>query len=321
MKSKNNIIACMDFGATYIKLALVSTKGIIIKKDFFSTKQFGSRKRLISEIIERINLLIGNRKKNILGLGCGVPGQVDYKNGMIYNLTNVKGWKRVPLRGILREVLGFPVFVDNDGNTAALGEMQWGAAKGYRNIICLTLGSGVGGGIIIDGNVYRGRAYSAGEVGHICIDKTGPKCGCGSNGCLESFVGNSYIVKDTVKRLKNKRRSIILRSAGGRFSKITPEIISNAAKKGDNLAIAIWNTVGENLGIGLSSMVNIFNPEIIVIGGGMSRAGSVLFKSMRNSLRKRAIDIFTKGLVIRKAKYLEDAGIVGAAALVKNEIG
>jgi len=320
MTKKTKIIS-VDFGATFIKLGKLSLTGAIIEKDFFPTREFKTRDSLISNIVEKVSVLIGKDKPKVLGIGVGMPGPVDYDRGVIYNLTNVKGWKNVHLKAILKKKFkGLPVFIDNDANAAALGEAQWGAAKGCKDIVCVTLGSGVGGGLIIGGEVYRGRGYSAGEIGHLSIERYGPQCNCGGSGCMEAFVGNSYIVKDVIKRLKNGQRSIILKLCEGKYSKITPEVIDRASKKGDRFSINIWKEVGSNIGIGLSSIVNILNPEIIVIGGGVSKTGKILFDAIRKAIRENAMDIFTKDLVVKRAKFVEDAGIVGAAALVKKEM-
>jgi glucokinase len=267
-----------------------------------------------------IRYLSNNKPQHLSGIGIGVPGQVDYKKGIIYNLTNVRGWKKVPLKDILQKRLHIPVFVDNDANAACLGESEWGAAKGYKDIVCITLGSGVGGALIIDRRLYRGRGYSATEIGHICIDKDGPQCNCGSRGCLETFAGNRYIAREAAKRLRRGERSAVLKLAENNYSKITPELLYKAAKRGDRFSNRLWREIGYNIGIGLASVVNIFNPEIIVIGGGISKAGGMLFNSIRAAICQRAIDIFTEDLIIRRAKFIEDASLVGAAALVKEAL-
>lgn len=313
-----DLIIGIDFGATYVKLARLDLKGVIFRKSLFATADFKSRDSLISRIIKEADFLISNDKNRMLGIGIGVPGQVDYEKGIIYNLTNVKGWRNVALRDIMRKRLGLPVYIDNDAQLAALGEMEWGAAKGYKDIICITLGSGVGGGIIINGELYHGRDYSAAEIGHICIDRNGPLCNCGGRGCLEAFVGSSYIVKEVIKRLKAGAKSIVPKLAKGKFSNITPKIIDEAARQGDGLAINTWKEAGCNIGIGLAGVVNLLHPEIIVIGGGISKAKRILFEAIRKSVRDRAMDIFVKGLRVVRARFIEEAGVVGAAALVKS---
>ncbi|MFH1868577.1 MAG: ROK family protein [Candidatus Omnitrophota bacterium] len=309
----------VDFGATFIKLGLVGLNGNIAKKSIFPASDFKSKDTLISKIVREVNSLIV-KKKDILGIGIGVPGPVDHEKGIIYNLTNLKGWRDVPLRSILVKRLKLPVFMDNDANAAALGELEWGAAKGFSDMVYITLGSGLGGGVVIDGKVYRGRGYSAAELGHICIERKGLRCNCGSIGCLETFTGAGYINKEATRRLRRGEKSILLKLAGGRYSAITPRLISEAAKRKDRFSIRFWQELGINLGIGLAGIVNIFNPEIIVIGGGVSKAGNLIFDSMNSAIRRRAMPIFTKGLKIKRAKFISDAGTVGAAALVKNSL-
>jgi glucokinase len=312
---KKDLIVGVDFGATFIKVGLLDIKGCMIKKSFFPSKGYGSRDKLVDRIVLEVKTVIASKKNRVLGLGIGVPGPVDYKKGVVYNLTNVKGWKKVSLKHILHKKTNLPVFVDNDANAACAGEAKWGAAKGYKDIVCITLGSGVGTAVMIDGRIYRGRGYSAAEMGHICIDRRGPKCNCGSNGCIETFLGNSYIVKAAIKSLKQGKKSILLELAGGKYSNITPKLIDKAAKAGDKFCIGIWKVAGENLGIGLASIVNTFNPEIIVIGGGLSKSGKLLFHSVADTVKHRAMKVFTKDLKVKRARFVEDAGTFGAAAL------
>ncbi|NQT96001.1 MAG: ROK family protein [Candidatus Omnitrophica bacterium] len=319
--AKSKSIIGVDIGATFVKIGLVDAKGKILHKDSFATKKHKNRDKLLSEIVDRVDRLALGNRSNIAGVGVGVPGPVLFKKGIVYNLTNIKGWKRVPLKSILSKRLkGMPIVVDNDANCACLGEALWGAAKGYRDIVCITLGSGVGGGIMIDGRVYRGRNYSAAEIGHICIDRNGPRCNCGSNGCFETFGGNNYIVKEVVSRLNKGERSSVLELAGNKYTNITPKLLDKAARQGDKFSIKAWEKVGLNIGIGLAGIVNVLNPEIIVIGGGLSKAGEHLFGSIRETVKARAMDIFTKGLKIKRAKFIEDAGIVGAAALIRGRL-
>ncbi len=315
MEIKNRIIG-IDFGATFIKFGLLNLKGEILKKSSFPTKAYISRKSLISGIIAESESMVAGLRKRLLGVGIGVPGQVDYNKGVIYNLTNVKGWRGVHLRDIIKSRLKVPVFIDNDANAACIGEAKWGAGKGFNDIICITLGSGLGSAVMIEGRIFRGRGYSAAEMGHICIERYGLKCNCGGRGCLETFAGNSYIVKEAVKRLKKGEKSQLLKLANGKFSEITPKLIDEASKEGDRFSINVWKRMGENVGIGLSSIVNTFNPEVIVIGGGVAKSGKILFGSIRTTIKNRAIPVFTRDLKIRRARFIEDAGTVGAAALV-----
>jgi glucokinase len=213
-----------------------------------------------------------------------------------------------------------PTFIDNDVNVMALAELKFGAAKGTRNAICLTLGTGVGGGIILEGSLYRGSDSAAGEIGHIPINVGGIKCPCGGWGCMERYVGNEYIVKKTRKEIQGGRNSLINKLTNGDLSKITPQIISRAAKLQDRLAKEVWQEVGRNLGVALVGVVNFFNPEKIIIGGGISGAGRILFDELRKTIKKRAMPVQARTVKVLKSKLGKDAGIIGAAMLAMSEI-
>ncbi|MFH0732533.1 MAG: ROK family protein [Candidatus Omnitrophota bacterium] len=316
---KNKCVLGIDVGATTVKLGLVKRNGRIFSKTSFSTKLFIKKRAFIAKIIETAKLLIKENNlhnSDLAGIGIGVPGIVDYKNGIVYELTNIKGWKEITLGRILRSYFQVPVIVDNDANAFAMGQLAWGAALGVKDAICVTLGSGVGGGIIINGKIYRGSASCAGEIGHICIDANGPKCGCGRRGCLEAFVGNKYIVKRAKKYIKSKKRTILINMAGGKLSRITPELITKAAKKKDLLAIEVLKETGSYLGVGLAGIVNVLNPKMLIIGGGVSKAGEFIFTSLIKQLNITAMKPHLKGLKIIRASFPDEAGIIGAAALV-----
>ncbi|MDD5504380.1 MAG: ROK family protein [Candidatus Omnitrophica bacterium] len=316
---KKDLAVGIDLGATFTKVGLLDARGHIIVKAAFLSKEYASSGRPIDRLVFAAKDIMAPYFPRVSGIGIGVPGPVDYRKGVVHSLTNINGWKMVRLGDIMKARLGLPVYVDNDANAACAGEARWGAARGYDNAVCITLGSGVGSAVIIDGKIFRGRGYSAVEMGHICIDINGPKCNCGSNGCIETFVGNSYIVKDAVKDLKRGARSGLLKLARGRYSNITPELIDRAASSGDKFCLNVWRKAGERLGIGLAGIVNTFNPEIIVIGGGLSKAGRLLLDPVKNTVNRRAMSVFTKDLKIKRARFIEDAGIAGAASLVFSE--
>ena len=259
------------------------------------------------------------KSSDMIGAGMGVPGVVDFGRGRVPCLTNVPGWKNVPVRRIMRSLLRLPVFVDNDVNVMALGELAHGAGKGCKDLICLTLGTGVGGAIITDGKLYRGADYAAGEIGHIPINETGPRCNCGGKGCLEAYGGNRRLLTDARRRLKRHKGSIIRKPADGRSS-ITLEIIAAAARKGDALSLSLWRGAGTRIGIALVGVVNVYNPERIVIGGGVAEAGEALFGPIRDTIRQRAMKVQAHSVKVMKAVMGADAGLIGAGELVKTEI-
>ena len=300
----------IDLGGTNTKIAILNTKLSIVAKTYFLTKEFSHNKdRLILEITKRSSALINeNRLKRVqfLGLGIGVPGPVDFMRGIVHYLPNIPHWQNVPLRDILEKKIHLRVFVDNDVNLMAIAEAGLGAAKNTRNAVCLTLGTGVGGGLILEGRLFRGSNFSAGEIGHIPIHLDGPKCNCGGRGCLERFVGNRIILMQAKKKLKMKN--------------ITLEELSTLAKKGNKIALNIYQNFAKNIGIGLTGVVNLLNPEVIVIGGGPSFAGGFIFRKIKETIDKRAMPIQAKLVRIKKAKLGKDAGLIGAALLVKQNI-
>ncbi len=308
----------VDLGGTNTKIALFKEVKKIEAKRILKTKEYKSKRILINKILESIgDLLKDNNLKNkqIKGLGIGVAGPVDFERGFIYRLVNVKGWENVPLKSLLYKKLKIKTFLDNDVNLVGLAELKYGAGKGAKNMICITLGTGVGGVLILEGRIYRGSHSTAGEVGHIPINVKGPRCNCGGEACLERYVGNRYIIKRARDLVKKRGKSRILELADNKISKITPEIISQAAKLGDKTAIAVWEETGYLIGVALAGLVNVFNPERIVIGGGVSLAGDVLFKSIRETVAKRAMATPARQVKIVPAKLGEDAGLIGASIL------
>ena len=311
----------IDLGGTYTKLALVDTNGRVSHRSKLSTTAYGTRAGLVGAIVAEVRAMLWKASlspKKVLGVGIGVPGIVDFRRGHVYYLTNVPGWKDTPLKKMLEAKLSLPVLVDNDVNLMALGESRFGAGKGAENLVCITLGTGVGGGIIIGGDLYRGSSFSAGEVGHMPLKEEGLPCGCGSYGCLERYVGNRYIVNELKAKIRRGSPTIIKKLVNGDLSALTPEVISKAAQKRDRLSIDFWDTVGERIGVTLAGIVNLLNPERIIIGGGVADAGEFLFKSIRKTVNERALPVPGKAVKILKAKLGNDAGIIGAAALFFN---
>lgn len=313
----------IDIGGTNIKLALIDKHAHIKAKRIFSTESFKGKDALIDELVDQINSLLSEysiTKKDLIGIGIGAPGLVDIRTGTVHCLTNIPNWREVALGDILKKRLGVPVFVDNDVNVMALGELRFGAGRGAKNMLCITLGTGVGGGLILDSRLYRGSSYAAGEFGHVPINIDGPKCNCGGWACVEAYVGNHYIVRDVVARIKKGEKTLIKKLVGGELSKITPETIDEAARKGDRFARQVWVNIGNKVGIGLAGVVNLLNIEKIVIGGGVSEAGKVLFDSIRETISIRAMKLPAKTVKVVKARLGYDAGVIGAATLVLYEV-
>lgn len=308
----------IDLGGTYTKLALVDKRGRLFHKATISTVAYNTREALLDSITDKIDKILKSVRltaNDLLGIGIGVPGLVDFERGLIYYLTNVPGWKNVLLKKFLEKRLKAKVLIDNDVNLMALGEYRFGAGKGTKNLVCLTLGTGVGGGIILGGELYRGSSSVAGEIGHMPLKQDGLSCNCGSFGCLERYVGNRFIVDEIKNKIRAGKYTLIRKLVKGNLSLITPEVISCAAKRNDKLAVDFWQEIGKRIGITLSGVINLLNPERVIIGGGLANAGQILFKSIRDTVDKRALPINKRAVKILKAKLGADAGIVGAAAL------
>ncbi len=314
MKNKSVAIG-IDVGGTNLKFGLVARNGKILRKEVLPALAHLGHKAVLKQIVKGIREISSEIKRTgVLGLGIGTPGLVDSKNGIVYDLTNIPGWKNVPLKKILEKEFGLPAFVDNDVNLMALGEWACGGAKGAQNVVCLTLGTGVGGGIIIEGRLYRGTTLSAGEIGHIPINFKGLKCICGNTGCLERYIGNKVIVH-TAKRYIKKEKTI-LRKWIDEGNALTPELLARGARLNDKVSLKIWEEVAECLAAALSGVVNFLNPEKIIIGGGVAQAGKVLFEPLRKKVREKAMTIPGKKVKIVKAILGENAGIIGAAMQV-----
>ncbi len=302
--SKKFIIG-VDLGGTNLRLGLLDLRYRIRAKLVLSTRRFAKKEILIQAIIDSVYKIITDNhldRTDILGVGLGLPGPIDVKQGIVHFFPNIAGWKDVNLKSILERNLRLPVFLDNDANLMSLAEANLGAVKGLKNALCLTLGTGVGGGVIISGNIYRGSGFAAGEVGHIPINEKGPRCNCGGRGCLEAYVGNRKILKNAKRLFKRN---------------ITLEELSRLAKRRNRQAIKIWSEVGRRVGVALVGVVNLLNPDAIVIGGGVAGAGEVLFDQVRETVSKRAMSVQARQVRIRKAKLGSDAGLIGAAILVR----
>ena len=297
----------VDVGGTNIKLGVVGPSGQVIVRNSFATKPFASSKiNLIAALAREIEASIitaGLKKKHITGVGIGLPGLVDYEKGFVRFLPNIPGWKGVHLKSILQKLVKLPVFVDNDVKIITLAESKFGAGRGVRNLVCLTLGTGVGASLILNGQLYRGEDNAAGELGHMPLNEHGPKCNCGGFGCFEKYVGNRALFA-LASRVMNKT--------------MTLEEMFELAKKGNKKALSFWKTAAGHIGNGLVGIVNLLNPRLIIIGGGISHNEKFLFKTITATIRRRAMSLQGSAFKIKRAQFKDDAGIIGAYVLVTN---
>jgi len=307
----------LDLGGTNIKGGVVDADGKVLAQGEVPTLANEGPDAIVGRMAKLAEEMRAKAPTPPVGVGVGSPGPLDPTTGMLYFTPNMPGWDNYQLGAKLAEKLKLKVVVDNDANVAALAEFRWGAGKGTKTMLLLTLGTGIGGGVIFDGALVNGPRVTAGEVGHIIINDKGPKCGCGNHGCLEAYCGTEGILARAKALLELPGTVSILREMSGReYEKLTPALISQAAGKGDGVAISILKETGRLLGVGIASLVNLFAPEIVVLGGGVARAGEFIFMPVREEVRRRAMRPASEWVKVVPAAMGNDAGTVGAAALV-----
>jgi glucokinase len=325
MTKHGNHVAGVDIGGTRIKAAVLDLKGSIIG-DKISRPTQGERgpeatlHGIAAAVLEAIKES-GIGKDDLLGLGIGSPGPLNPGTGIVYETPNIPGWENLALRDILAEKTGLRAFLDNDANAAAIAELWVGEGREVSTLICLTLGTGIGGGVLIDGKVLRGIDGSAAELGHITINPDGPVCGCGNSGCLEAFASTKGILDRTVGGILTGQETVLTQMVAS-LEDITPKTIYDAAKQNDAYAKEVFADLGRYLGIGSASLVNIFNPEMIVLSGGISAAAEeFIIPSMRREIDRRTFEIPAKRVQIRVSRLGDDAGVTGAAGVVLHDLG
>ncbi len=308
----------IDLGGTKVAAAIVREDGTIVSHAARPTEAHRGGEWVLSRIKEATLEALENGKiqpSQLIGVGLGTPGIVDAEQGIILSdAVNIPGWKGRNLKSELERVLGVPAFIENDANAAGLGEFVFGAGKGSRNLILVTLGTGIGGAVILKGELIHGASFAAGELGHISIDPNGPKCGCGNYGCIELYASGPAIAQ--------LAREYVLCGVDTKLSTMAPpeeltaEHVARAAQEGDLLAQSILAEAGKLLGVTLSGIVNLLNPDRIVIGGGVAQAGDWLLRPIRWEIKRRALPEAAKVLQVVPAALGTNAGILGAAALV-----
>lgn len=297
----------IDFGGTSIKMGVVSEGKIIFSAKALPTREFSKPSSLIKGLAERIGEL-REQFPSIEAVGIGVPGFVNLKEGLVYQLSNVPGWVHVPLREQLAAACGLPCTIDNDANCMAFAEWKHGAGKGKEHLLCLTLGTGVGSGIISNNRLLHGGHSTAGELGQTSIDYRGVKGTYGNLGSLEKYIGNQQIIEEAQARYAEEG---IQKS----LAECSPIALEKAADAGDAIAIDVWRDVAEKLACAVVNACWLLNPDAIIIGGGVARAGHHLFSPLETFVRTQLSTPFYSYLEILPAHFSNDAGIVGAASL------
>ena len=315
-ESKKRCAVGVDFGGTFVKLARVDEHGAIGARASFATTSLKGVDRWLDEVERHVGALLADMPADMewAGIGVGVPGFVNYAKGFVHDLTNVPGWTAVPLAELLNKRFGKTARVDNDVNAMAVGECTFGAGQSYQHAVFITLGTGVGGGLLINNSLYRGAYSLAGEIGHVSIDMNGVVSPTGRGG-VEQYVGNKRIVERALREIDAGRPSSILERAGGKRAGVTPKIICEAAEAGDELARDIFDFVADCLATMMASVSYLLQPQAFIIGGGVAAAGPILFDPLRRHLDQRLSPYFTERLVIKRAELGNDAGVIGAATL------
>jgi len=306
----------VDLGGTSIKLGIVSVEGHIEEKISVDTCASEGPAAVIRQIKKGITQLLSNNAYKIQGIGVGAPGIVALKKGTVENPPNLPGWGKIHLGQILEEKFRMKVFVENDANAAAVGEFIFGAGKKLDSFVMVTLGTGVGGGIIVNGELFRGEYGGAGEIGHLSIDMNGSPCNCGSIGCIEAYLGNRYLIQRVVHQLPNHTDSKINDLIQGNPEKLTPLIISKAAELNDAYALAVIDEFARYLGCALASVANLLDIPNFIVGGGVSGFGERLYSLAQKTMTERVLVPLKDRITLKPSKLKNDAGIQGASALV-----
>jgi glucokinase len=306
---KRDVAVAVDLGGTNLRMGAVSSSGKVLAR---ARRKMGSYSRN-ADLLADLHAAIADFEPDAAALGrlravcLGFAGYTDSARGLIYFAPNVGGLKNIGVRAYLKKRLKAPVFVENDANCAALGEHWKGAGRRARSLFMFTLGTGVGGGFIVNGEIWRGASGTAGEIGHTIVMTGGRRCNCGNRGCLETFASGTAIIKE-YRRIK-RSRSRVKRADG----KITARQVTDLAGRGDRAAVAALEYAARGLGVGIANVFNLLDPELILVGGGVSRAGSVLLKPAIEEAKGIVFPPLAPRLKVKRATLGDDAALIGAA--------
>ncbi|WP_283153987.1 ROK family glucokinase [Guptibacillus hwajinpoensis] len=321
MKEEKWLIG-VDLGGTTIKLSFLDFYGEIISKWEIPTDKSEAGRHITTHIARAIDDKMEEMnvsRKKFSGIGMGAPGFIEMDSGFIYHAVNI-GWRDFPLKDKLEVETGLPVIIDNDANIAALGEMWRGAGDGARDLLCVTLGTGVGGGIITNGTIIHGTNGMAGEIGHITsIPDGGAQCNCGKTGCLETVASATGVVRIAMEKLMSHHDSVLYHIYQEK-NEITSRDIFEGAEAEDPYAVEVVNNVSFHLGLAIANLANSLNPSKIVIGGGVSKAGEALLTPLKKQFEKYALPRVREGADFAIATLGNDAGVIGGAWLVKTKL-
>ncbi len=316
----------VDLGGTSINVGIVPFHGgMVLGMRSLPTDAHRGAKAVVDQMVRMIREAMKDAKREgklddsaFIGIGLGAPGPLDRSTGTVLETPNL-GWRNFPLRDLIANAIGLDAVLDNDANAATLGECWMGAARGVDTVVGVTLGTGIGGGIVIGGKLYHGASDVAGEIGHMTIDSTGRKCNCGNYGCLEAYASGPAIAARAIEGLEAGAASLLPEMVGGDLHATTAETVYEAIVAGDLYAKEVMRETAKFLGTGLANIINILNPEMLVISGGVTRAGEHLFDPLRAEVRRRAFTEAASACRIVSSDLGDMAGVIGAAATYKVE--
>jgi glucokinase len=324
-QSKAEWIVGVDIGGTNLNVGVVPIQGgepLALRSH--STEAHRGAKfvvdrvvRMIMESMEEVMAELGADREAFVGVGIGSPGPLNRRSGTVINTPNL-GWRNFPLRDLIQNAVGLPATLDNDANAATFGEWWLGAGRDASTVVGVTLGTGIGGGIVLNGELHHGASDAAAEIGHMTIDSTGRKCNCGNYGCLEAYASGPAIAARAIEGLEEDVPSM-LPDLAGELQAITAETVYDGVVQGDLYATEVMHDTAKFLGVGLANIINILNPDLLVISGGVTKAGDHLFEPLRKEVRRRAFRVAEQACDIVASKLNGTAGVVGAVACFKKE--
>ncbi len=319
------LVIGVDLGGTQLRAAVLRGPNLLSRVSSLTGRN-SSPESIIPRVFAAVDEALeqaGATLNQVAGIGVAAPGPMDYETGVIFNPPNLPGWERVPLRDLFTERFHIPIFVENDAHTAGLGEYKFGAGRGCSHMVYLTISTGIGGGVIIDGKIVEGSNGTAGELGHMSIDWRGERCNCGNIGCLEYIASGTSIARKANEVLHSDEgielltfARTLLEHSSGEDLHINARTVALAAEAGVPLARAIIQNAAEALGAGLVNIIHIFNPEMIILGGGVTQMGSMLMEPALRIVQERAMKVPRESVRIVLAQLGANAGLIGAGALI-----
>jgi glucokinase len=310
----------VDVGGTKVAAGLVNSAGEIScqMRTPMAADDAAAGLAAVIAAIDSVRKAASSQSDSISGIGICAPGPLDPRTGIVINPPNLPGWRNFPLAAEISKAYSLPVRVDNDGNAAALAEALWGAGRGFRNVFCATIGTGIGTGIVFDGRIYHGRTGAAAEGGHNTIDYRGPRCGCGKLGCIEAFASGPAIARRAAEKVaKEGGASVMLDMASGHPDRITSEMVGKAYASGDFLAKEVLQETALLLTVWLGNIIDLLEPDVMIIGGGAGAMLRPFFGEMRERLPSWCVNSHCQEIPLLMAHYGADAGIAGGAALCR----